>query len=237
MKRNLLLISNSTLYGSSYLDHCSNDISNFLKYQKKILFIPYARPGGISFEEYSNIAKKRFKKMGYDLTGIHDFENPYQAIKENNALFIGGGNTFVLLNSLYSYNLINIIKQRVSEGMFYIGTSAGSNVAGNNIMTTNDMPIIYPPSFQAINLVNFNINPHFIDPDPNIKHMGETREMRIKEFLAYNKEFVVALREGSMLYVKNNKIILNGKNGARIFKDYKDTLEAKSGDNISFLLD
>ena len=104
MNKNLLLISNSTLYGSGYLDHCSNDISYFLKNQKKILFIPYARPGGISYEEYSNIAKERFNRMGYDLTGIHDLEDPYNAIKENNALFIGGGNTFVLLNSLYKYN-------------------------------------------------------------------------------------------------------------------------------------
>lgn len=237
MNKNLLLISNSTLYGSGYLDHCSNDISYFLKNQKKILFIPYARPGGISYEEYSNIAKERFNRMGYDLTGIHDLEDPYNAIKENNALFIGGGNTFVLLNSLYKYNLINIIKQRVSEGMLYIGTSAGSNVAGNNIMTTNDMPIIYPPSFQAINLVNFNINPHFIDPDTNTKHMGETREMRIKEFQAYNKQYVIGLREGSILYVKNNKIILKGKNGAKIFKNNKEPLEVKSGDDLSYMLE
>jgi dipeptidase E len=236
MNRNLLLISNSTLHGGGYLDHCSNEISVFLNNKKNVLFIPFARPGGISYQDYTNIAHERFNKIGYNLTGIQEYDNPNNAIDEADALFIGGGNTFVLLNSLYKSGIIDKIRNKVKTGMLYIGTSAGSNVACKSIMTTNDMPIVYPPSFLALNLVNFNLNPHYIDPDPNSKHMGETREMRIKEFHEYNSDYVVGLREGSMLYIKDNKAILKGNNNARIFKNNCEPYEVKSGDNLNFLL-
>jgi dipeptidase E len=236
MIKNLLLISNSTLHGSGYLDHCELEIRKFLKKNSKVLFIPYARPSGISHTEYTKIAYKRFQKMGFELTGIQTYSNPKKAIKNTEAIFIGGGNTFVLLNSLYKADILNIIRKRVSEGMFYIGTSAGSNVACKSIKTTNDMPIIYPPSFKALNLVPFNINPHYIDPIPDSKHMGETRETRIKEFHFYNKEYVVGLREGAMLLINNDKIILRGTTGARVFKKGAEAEEYKPGDNLSFLL-
>ncbi len=236
MKRNLLLISNSTLHGSGYLDHCADEIKNFLIDKKNVVFIPFARQGGISHDEYTRIAQDRFNKIGYNLSGLHEYNNPKEILEEVEALYIGGGNTFVLLKGLYEAGIIEIIRKRVKDGLFYIGTSAGSNVACKSIMTTNDMPIVYPPSFFALNLVSFNINPHYIDPIQNSSHMGETREVRIKEFLFYNNEYVVGLREGSMLLIRDYDIILKGINGARVFKKDKDPLEFHSGDNLSFLL-
>jgi dipeptidase E len=236
MNRNLLLISNSTLHGSGYLDHCADEICKFLKDVKEVLFIPYARPSGLTYDEYTEIAKKRFEKMGYKLTGIHKHKMPKEAVKNAEAIFIGGGNTFVLLNSLYKSDIINEIRKKVKSGMPYIGTSAGSNVACKSIKTTNDMPIVYPPSFNALNLVPFNLNPHYLDPDPKSKHQGETRETRINEFHFFNSDYVVGLREGAMLHVQNDKIKLKGTSGARIFIKNKNTKEFKPGDSLNFLL-
>ncbi len=236
MKRNLLLISNSTLHGSGYLDHCADEIKKILKDRKTTLFIPYARPSGMTHDEYTKIARKRFEKMGIKLTGIHEHSNPQDAVKNAESIFIGGGNTFVLISELYKQNIIEDIRKKVSEGMPYIGTSAGSNVACKSVKTTNDMPIIYPPSFDALNLVNFNINPHYLDPDPNSTHKGETRETRIKEFHFYNDEYVIGLREGAMLHVEDDKMTLKGSTGARIFKNNKKPEEYKPGDSLDFLL-
>lgn len=234
--KKLLLISNSTLHGSGYLDHCAGEIKKFLGEIENVLFIPYARPSGATHEEYTKIARERFKKMGYNLSGIHEYDNPRDAVKSAESIFIGGGNTFVLIDGLYKNNLIDIIRKRVNEGIPYIGTSAGSNVACKSIKTTNDMPIIYPPSFEGLNLVSFNINPHYIDPDPNSKHMGETRETRIKEFHFYNDIKVVGLREGAILLINNKKMTLKGSTGARLFKKDGKQEEYKQGDSLDFLL-
>ena len=236
MKRNLLLISNSTLHGSGYLDHCADEICSFLKDVKEVLFIPYARPSGISHDEYTKIAKDRFEKMGFKLIGIHKHKMPKQAVKNAEAIFIGGGNTFVLLNGLYKADIIDEIRKKVKNGMPYIGTSAGSNVACKSIKTTNDMPIMYPPSFNALNLVPFNINPHYLDPDPKSKHKGETRETRISEFHNFNSEYVAGLREGAMLHVQNDKIKLKGTTGARIFIKNKKPKEFLPGNPLNFLI-
>jgi len=236
MKQNLLLISNSTLHGSGYLDHCADEISKFLKDVKEVLFIPYARPSGISHDKYTEIAKKRFGKMGYKLTGIHKYKMPKDAVKNAEAIFIGGGNTFVLLNGLYKADIMDEIRKKVKNGMPYIGTSAGSNVACKSIKTTNDMPIVYPPSFEALNLVPFNLNPHFLDPDPKSTHKGETRETRINEFHFFNSDFVVGLREGAMLHIIDNNIKLKGTTGARIFKKNEKPKEFKPGDSLNFLI-
>ena len=235
MTRKLLLISNSTLHGSGYLDHCADEIQKFLGKIERVLFVPYARPSGMTHDEYTKIARERFEKMGFELTGIHEYDDPKKAVKDADAVFIGGGNTFVLLNGLYKSDILKDIRKKVSEGMPYIGTSAGSNVACKSIKTTNDMPIMYPPSFEALGLVPFNINPHYIDPDSSLKHMGETRETRIKEFHFYNDEYVVGLREGAMLHIVGNRIILKGSTGARIFKK-KEAVECKPDDNLDFLL-
>jgi dipeptidase E len=236
MNRRLLLISNSTQYGSNYLDHCEDEIIKFLSNINIVLFIPYARPSGMKYEEYTKITYDRFKDMGYKIEGIHEYSNPKNAIKNADAIFIGGGNTFVLLNELYKKDLLKIIYKKTMDGMLYIGSSAGTNVACKSIKTTNDMPIVYPPSFKALNLVPFNINPHYIDVSPNGKHMGETRETRIREFHHYNNEYVVGLREGSMLLIDNNSIWLKGKNNAIIFGKNQNPINYKTGENLDFLL-
>jgi dipeptidase E len=236
MKRNLLLISNSTLYGRGYLDHCADEIKKLLDNKKTVLFIPYARPSGLTHKKYTKIAKDRINKMGFELKGINEYTDPKIAVEQADSIFIGGGNTFVLLKELYESGIMDLIKIRVEREMPYIGTSAGSNVACKSIMTTNDMPITYPPSFKALELVPFNINPHYLDPDPNSKHMGETRETRIREFHFFNQDYVVGLREGSMLLVKDDNITLKGSTGARVFKNNKEPLEIKPGEKLDFLL-
>jgi dipeptidase E len=236
MRRQLLLISNSTLHGSGYLDHCADEITKFLGNKKSILFIPYARPNGMTYDEYTKLNSERFEKMGCKLTGIHKHDDPKKAVQSAEAIFIGGGNTFVLLEKLYKEDIIRDIRKQVDRGTPYIGSSAGSNVACPSIKTTNDMPIIYPPSFNALALVPFNINPHYLDPDPNSKHMGETRETRIKEFHCYNSEYVVGLREGAILHIVNEDITLKGTTGARIFNKQDETEEYNPGDKLDFLL-
>jgi len=213
--RRLLLISNSTLHGSGYLDHAESEIRSFLGDAKRVLFVPYAL---FDRDKYATNAQQRFQKMGYELTSVHMAENPVTAVNETDAVFIGGGNTFRLLKALYEFDLIEAIRKRVSNGMPYIGSSAGSNVAAPTIKTTNDMPIVQPPTFNALGLVSFQINPHYLDPDPNSKHMGETREERIVQFLEESDTPVVGLREGAMLRVENGETILRGSTGARIFR-------------------
>ena len=215
MNKCILLISNSTLYGSGYLDHAEAEIRSFLGDLKRVLFVPYAL---FDRDKYAATAQQRFENMGYSLTSVHTASDPVQAVNETDAIFIGGGNTFRLLKSLYDHELIGPIRERVSNGMPYIGSSAGSNVAGPTIRTTNDMPIVQPPSFDALGLVSFQLNPHYLDADPNSKHMGETREERIMQFLEDNETPVIGLREGAMLRIENGKTTLRGSSGARIFR-------------------
>ena len=211
----ILLISNSTLYGSGYLDHAENEIRSFLGAVKRVLFVPYAL---FDRDKYAATARQRFEKMGSELSSIHTAADARQAVKDTEAIFIGGGNTFRLLKTLYDFDLVDAIRARVAGGMHYIGSSAGSNVAAPTIKTTNDMPIVQPPSFNALGLVTFQINPHYLDPDPNSKHMGETREERIVQFLEENDTPVVGLREGAMLRIEHGNTILRGSTGARIFR-------------------
>jgi dipeptidase E len=157
-------------------------------------------------------------------------------VRSADVLFVGGGNTFLLLRELYRAGVMDLIRARVHTGMLYIGTSAGSNVAGLTIGTTNDMPIVYPPSFDALGLVPFNINPHYLDPDPNSTHMGETRETRIKEFHFLHDQPVVGLREGAMLHVTDSTVELQGSSGARLFLSHDEPAEFAPGDQMGFLL-
>jgi len=227
--RRLLLISNSTLHGSGYLDHAESEIRDFLGGLKHVLFVPFAL---LDRDKYTATAQARFQKMGYELTSIHTAANPGQAVKETDAMFIGGGNTFRLLKALYEFDLLDVIRDRVDAGMPYIGSSAGSNMACPTIRTTNDMPIVQPPSFNALGLVPFQINPHYLDPDPNSKHMGETREERIIQFLEENVTPVVGLREGAMLRIENGDTMLRGSTGARIFRRGFEPLEVLPGAKI-----
>ena len=225
----ILLISNSTLYGSGYLDHAEPEIRSFLGDAKRVLFVPYAL---FDRDKYAATAQQRFQKMGYELTSVHTAANPVAAVKETGAVFIGGGNTFRLLKALYEFGLIEAIRNRVSNGMPYIGSSAGSNVAAPTIKTTNDMPIVQPPSFNALGLVSFQINPHYLDPDPSSKHMGETREERIIQFLEESDTPVVGLREGAMLRIEAGETILRGSTGARIFRRGMEPLEISPGARV-----
>ena len=215
MNKRILLISNSTLHGSGYLDHAETEIRSSLGHLKRVLFVPYAL---FNRDKYAATAQQRFEKMGYALTSVHTASDPVQAVNETDAIFIGGGNTFRLLKALYDNELLGPIRERVANGMPYIGSSAGSNVAGPTIRTTNDMPIVQPPSFDALGLVSFQLNPHYLDADPNSTHMGETREERIMQFLEENETPVIGLREGAMLRIENGTTTLRGSSGARIFR-------------------
>ena len=232
--RRVLLISNSTLYGSGYLDHAESEIRDFLGSLREILFIPFAL---YDREAYAATARARFQKMGYALESLHTAANAQQAVTDAKAIFIGGGNTFRLLKALYDSDVLELIRRRAVEGMPYIGSSAGSNVAGPTIKTTNDMPIVQPPSFAALRLVPFQISPHFLDPDPNSTHMGETQEERILQFLEENSTSVAGLREGAIVRAENGSYTLKGTSGARIFRKGHDPVEAKPGERLDHLLE
>ncbi len=215
------------MHDQAYLDHAADEIQKLLGNIKTIVFVPYALADR---DTYAAVARERFAKMDITLTSVHEEKSAQNVVAHAEAMFIGGGNTFRLLDALYKNKLIEVIRKKVSAGMPYIGSSAGSNVAGQTIKTTNDMPIIYPPSFDALQLVAFNINPHFIDADPNSKHMGETREQRIKEFHEENDTPVMGLREGAMLQVDNEKVYLKGTTGAKVFMKSEEPREYTSGE-------
>lgn len=223
--KQLIIASTSTVHGSGYLEYLMPTLTEFFKESKEILFIPYARPGGISYDAYTDIAKKAFGKAGISVKGIHEFDNPQKAVKEAKGIFTGGGNTFELVNQLYQHNLIEILQQTLENGIPYLGTSAGSNICGVTMMNTNDMPIVYPPSFNTLAMIPFNINAHYLDPNPDSTHMGETRETRIKEFHVFNKTSVLGLREGSWLEVVGEEILLKGPHTARLFRQGKTPVE------------
>ncbi len=224
----ILAASTSTVYGSGYLEYILDRAVEFLN-ADEILFIPYARPGGATYDEYTEAPKKAFAQKNISVKGIHEFDNPKIAIQSAKAIFIGGGNTFLLLKTLYELDLMNSLKEAVAKGTAYMGSSAGSNLTGLTIGTTNDMPIVYPPSFDALGFLPFNINPHYLDPDPDSTHKGETRETRIKEFHKFNSQPVLGLREGSWLEVQNGEIELKGELTARLFRQGKEPMELSSG--------
>ena len=233
--RNLILASTSTIYGSSHLAYLLDTLQLHFKGVTEILFIPFARPGGITHEAYTEKVAESFKPLDISVKGLHNYEDKSKAIEQAQAIFTGGGNTFVLLKMLYHYNLLHTLKTVLQGGTPYLGTSAGSNICGLSINTTNDMPIVHPPSLKALGLVPFNINPHFLDPQSSSTHMGETRAMRIKEYHAYNSPPVVGLREGSWLQVKGDQITLKGELSARIFENDKAAYELTSQGDLSNL--
>jgi dipeptidase E len=224
----ILAASTSTVYGSGYLEYILDEAVAFLQ-AKEILFIPYARPSGVTFDEYTEAPKKAFSQKGIEVKGLHTFKDPKAAIQKAEAIFVGGGNTFLLLKTLYELDLVETIKEVVAKGTPYMGSSAGSNLTGLTIGTTNDMPIVYPPSFDALGFLPFNLNPHYLDPDPDSTHKGETRETRIKEFHHFNSQKVLGLREGSWLEVSNGEIQLKGNLTARLFQQGQNPEELSIG--------
>ncbi len=232
----LLLISNSTMPGEAYLDYPKPEIRKFLGGKPlSVLFIPYAAVT-FSFGIYEQIVAERFAELGFQVKSIHRSADPVRAVNEADVLVVGGGNTWQLVRMMHDNNLMEAIRIKVQGGTPYIGWSAGSNVACPTLRTTNDMPIIDPKGFDALGLVPFQINPHFLDTNPE-GHGGETREQRILEFLEINPEvYVAGLREGTMLHIEDQQIRLIGRRTARIFKKGMVPVELGSEDDFGFLL-
>lgn len=201
---------------------------------KELIFVPYAQP---DYNKYTTTIKEVIEPWGFQVTGLHSYTDPINAVNSAKAIFVGGGNTFLLLKTLYDNNLVELIRKRViEEGMLYMGSSAGTNVATKSIHTTNDMPIIFPPSFNAIGLVPFNINPHYIDKLESETHKGETRDQRIKEYLEMKHAGpTLGLREGAILHVEGNALKLKGVNGAVLFQRNEEKKEYPVGADVSFL--
>ena len=231
--RRILLLSTSTVHGSGFLEYCSQEIADHFRGCRSVVFVPYASPGGMSYDDYTDRVARQFATLDLDVSGIHSSPDPAAAVRNAAGLFIGGGNTFLLLRELYRQDLLRPIRSRVEEGMPYMGSSAGSNVAGMTIGTTNDMPIVHTPSFDALGLVRCNLNPHYLDPDPDSTHMGETRETRIREFHVQNTEPVIGLREGAWLRVAGEAIQLKGGSGARLFRRDQEPEELTPGSDLS----
>lgn len=234
MGRNMIIASTSTVYGGSYLDYLLDEMKELFKDTDTVIFIPFARPGGMSHDAYTEKASEAFEKIGKKLVGVHTFDDPVEAIKNAKGVFTGGGNTFVLVKALYQWKMMEPLREAIFNGLPYMGSSAGSNICGISMRNTNDMPIVYPPSFKTLGVIPFNINPHYLDPDPDSTHMGETRETRILEFHTQNTIPVVGLREGSWIRVKNDEFVLHGTLQARIFEHLKDPYEVDSGTKLSF---
>lgn len=232
----LLLISNSTNPGEGYLEYPKQHIKDFLgEKATNAIFIPYAAVT-FSFEEYEKKVNERFAEIGHHVTSIHRFINPVDAIENADAIVVGGGNTWQLVKMLQEKGLMKVIRKRVKKGTPYIGWSAGSNIACPTLKTTNDMPIMEPIKFKTLKLVPFQINPHYLDDNPS-NHGGETREDRIKEFIEVNKEtYVVGLREGTMLLLDDDDLILLGNRKARIFKYGQEPKELTNEEDFNFLL-
>src|SRR5438552_17809438 len=230
----ILLISNSTQYGRGYLDHVEAELRDFLGASNSVLFVPFAL---FDRATYGAKARSRLALMGLGCDVLDTAAAaPEGAIERAEAFFVGGGNTFRLLKALQDSGAAAAIARRVRKGTPYIGSSAGSIVAGPSLKTTKDMPIVQPASFEALSLVEFQISPHYLDPDPSSTHMGETQEERILQFLEENEEPVVGLREGSILRVQDGAVTLKGPNTARIFRRYEEPVEATTGSNLCQVL-
>ena len=231
--RRLLLISTSTVFGTRYLEHAFSELREVLEGVRRVLFIPHALKDHAG---YLAKARAAFEEIGFGLESLHEAKDPRRSVVEAEAIFCGGGNTFRLLNSLYTMDVLPLLRKRVAEGMPYTGASAGSNLACPTIRTTNDMPIVEPPSLAGLGLVSFQINPHYLDPLPGSTHMGETRETRIREFHEENDVPVVGLREGAILRVEGESVELRGRAGARIFRRGAEPVEATPVASIEALV-
>jgi len=228
--KNLLLISSSTIYGHGYLDHVDSKICDLLRGVQRIVFIPFAL---YDRDAYFKKAEARFQRMGVALESAHSHAAPQRLIEEAEAIFIGGGNTFRLLKALYDYDLLEAIRSQVEKGVPFIGSSAGSIVACPTLKTTKDMPVVQPPSFDALGLVGFQISPHYLDPDPQSTHMGETQEERILQYMEENDLPVVGLREATVLRVDHGAVVLRGDTTARIFRRGNPPVEVPPGTNLT----
>ncbi|XP_055685992.1 probable alpha-aspartyl dipeptidase [Lutzomyia longipalpis] len=236
VRRNLFLISSSKVHGHEYLQHSREALTEFFRKHNvtKVLFIPYAL---FNYDKYTKKVGDVLTSWGFEVEGIHRKDDPVEAVRKADAIYVGGGNSFLLLKLLHERKLIEPIRERIFSGeAVYVGSSAGTNVATVSIKTTNDMPIVYPPTFDALALVPFNINPHYLDPLPGSTHHGETRQQRIEEFHHLNAIPVLGLREGTYLHVEDDKMTLLGDFNARLFMKSKTPVEVPPNSDMSFLL-
>ncbi|MCW3466942.1 dipeptidase PepE [Chitinophaga nivalis] len=233
--KHFILASTSTLYGENYLAYLQPAMTTLYQGVTEVIFVPFARPGGISHDDYTARAAAAFAAIGINVRGLHTFADPVAAIQAAQGFFTGGGNTFLLVKQLHEQGLMSVLKAAVESGKPYMGCSAGSNIGGISMQTTNDMPIVYPPSFDTMGLVPFNLNPHYLDPIPGVQHMGETRETRIGEFHTQHSTPVVGLREGSWIYAKGDTLTLAGTLSARIFEAGKIPYELEAGSSLATL--
>ncbi len=229
----LLLLSTSTVHGTGYLEHALAELEAFLGRCRRVTFVPFALQDR---DAYAARARAAFLRIDREVTSLHEAASPREALQEAEAVFVGGGNTFRLLHCLYTLDLMDVLRQRVREGLLYSGASAGANLACPTLKTTNDMPIVEPPTFDALDLVPFQINPHYVDSDPARTDMGEPRATRIAEFHEENATPVVGLREGAMLRVEGDLVTLRGGAGARIFRRGREPVEVSPvADRAPFL--
>ncbi len=226
---NIVLASTSSLFGGNFLVYLKDEIEILYHGIDEIIFIPFARPGGISHDDYTQKVREFFGKINIKVKGLHEFEDEISALNNGQGFFTGGGNTFLLVKMLHEKGLMQVLKKNIEKGKPYLGTSAGSNIGGLNMKTTNDMPIVYPPSFDTMGVVPFNINPHYLDPNPNLKHNGETRETRIQEFLTQNDVKEIGLREGNWIRRIGDKITVEGSELTRIFEKNNESIEVSPG--------
>ncbi len=221
----LLLISSSTVHGYGYLDQSEPEIRAFLGTNRRVAFVPFAAHDHAA---YTTKMRERLSRMDLEVVPIDEIDHA-------DAVFAGGGNTFRLLKTLYDRDLLGVIRDLVRQGLPYLGSSAGTVIAGPTMRTTNDMPIVYPPSFDSLGLVGFQINPHYLDADPLSTHKGETRDDRIREFHEENLALVVGLREGSCLRVEDGVTTLLGEKTARVFRRGREAVEVEPGDIDRYL--
>ncbi|MEN8804203.1 MAG: dipeptidase PepE [Wenyingzhuangia sp.] len=217
--KNLLLASSGSVYGSGYLEYLFPELEELYLGVEEILFIPYACPGGITYDQYTNSVQESLSFLGLKIRGIHEYSDVKNAVKTAKGIFVGGGNTFLLVAKLYDYDLWHVLKQAIANGVPYLGTSAGTNITGISMQTTNDMPIVSPESFKTLGVVPFNFNVHYIEPEIKSKHRGESRETRIKEFQSINHTRVLGLKEGSFLRINGESITLKGQQEAYWFEN------------------
>tara|TARA_Y100000766_G_scaffold196610_1_gene169110 strand:- start:264 stop:971 length:708 start_codon:yes stop_codon:yes gene_type:complete len=233
--KKMILASTSTIHGEEFLEYLFQEIKNLFVGCKNILFIPFARPSGLSHLAYTKKVQDQFKKINLSVIDYSKDNDFLQKLNKCDGIFIGGGNTFLLLHQLKKLKLIEKIREKIISGTPYLGTSAGTNICGISIGTTNDMPIVEIESRLSLQILPFNINPHFYEKNYDSKHMGESRETRIQEFLIYNKQPVVGLKEGSFLKINLENIILEGKENAIIFERKQKPYAINSGFNLKKL--
>jgi dipeptidase E len=231
----LLLLSSSSVHGTGYMEHALQMVDEFLGENRTLYFAPYALR---DHDAYTEQVQTALKPLGITVIGLHTQSDPRKTLEDAQALFVGGGNSFRLLRDLQRLDLLEVVRRRVNEGVLrYMGVSAGTNMAGPTLRTTNDMPIVQPASFQSFGLIPFQINPHYVDADPNSTHKGETREQRIEEFLEENDVAVLGLREGSWLHRDGQQLHLGGVAGARLFRRQHESQTFEPGADLSWLLD